>query len=492
MGRAAVWSLLLWTPLAAGQSYPDWVNSFGSNGIIDQALSVSLDTDGDLLVGGEFSATVDFDPGPGSSEFTADHTDPFIVKYRDGGSLVWAHHFAGRGRVTDLATDSAGNVLAVGRFSQSLVIDSTLTLQSNHSYDLFAVKLDAGGNLLWAWSIGATGDETPQAIAIDSMGRMAVSGIISTTVDFDPGPGEVSLTTGIDQDSFLALYDSDGQLLWVHLFEQLTANGIATSDSAHALAIADNDDIVVGGLYQGTTTFDGMALTSAATDAYLARFDSTGNRLWVRSSAGAGTRKESFSVARADNGDLVVAGLLFGEMDVDPDPVDELWLTSDGSLDLYLARFASNGDLIWAGRIGNSGTELINDLVVGANDSITIAGRYSGTTDFDPGPGEVLSTAMAEWDAYFAHYSSTGQLIAALPLEGSPGPVNPTSAIESLVANPDGDLIAAGFYERTVDFDPGPGVLDLTPSNTKDAFVARYTAAPPENIFADGFEIAVR
>ena len=89
-----------------------WVNGIGSTGG-DIAYGIATDANGNVIITGNFSNTVDFDPGPGTFNLTANNGDGFIAKYSATGSFLWA--FALGGSDSDigeaLATDAAGNAV---------------------------------------------------------------------------------------------------------------------------------------------------------------------------------------------------------------------------------------------------------------------------------------------------------------------------------------------------------------------------------------------
>ncbi len=52
---------------------------------------LELDKNNNVIIGGVFNNTVDFDPGPGILNITSSaHMQAFIVKLDNDGSLIWA------------------------------------------------------------------------------------------------------------------------------------------------------------------------------------------------------------------------------------------------------------------------------------------------------------------------------------------------------------------------------------------------------------------
>lgn len=475
-------------------SSPMWVNNLGGPAFLDRAPAVAVDSQDNIYAGGDFGFTVDFDPGPGLAERTVTTTtDPYLVKYDAAGDFLWVRHFETRGMVSDIVVDSNDNVIVAGTFSATLVLGPMLTLEPVNSNDLFLIKLDSTGNVIWGFSFGGNGEDAPHHLAVDSADAVLVSGTIRISADVDPGPGVVELEAGIDEDSFVAKYSSAGSLVWAHLFEQTAPSGLAQAESAHGLAVDSLDNVYVGGQAEGTVVFSGNAVATGGAAAYLVKYSSAGAFQWVRVTEGVSglLRTEIFGlgVDAADN--IYATGMFFGEVDFDPDPVDQLIGNSNATLDLYLASFDATGDLRWAGFLSGPTTQQVFDIHVQADGSSTIGGTFSGTADFDPGPGVTeLTSLTSAGDCWFAHYDPAGALVSAYHLPGTPnnnGQANCT--IQSIAPAADGDLALSGTYRMDVDFDPGPRTLTLTPQ-TSDGFVGRYgqPVPLPELIFSNGFE----
>ncbi|MFK7969663.1 MAG: SBBP repeat-containing protein [Bacteroidia bacterium] len=163
----------------------------------DLASSIALDKSGDIYVAGWFSGFVDFDPGPGESRLiVTNEDDAFVLKLNQNGEYVWAKSFGGAfGEYPHgLAVDDAKNVLVTGYFDGNLTIDKNssfvrLSVQvgsSSRASDLFLVKLDSVGELVWSERIGGIEDDLSNAIVLDRQGGIFTVGSFSETADFDP------------------------------------------------------------------------------------------------------------------------------------------------------------------------------------------------------------------------------------------------------------------------------------------------------------------
>ena len=171
-------STLVWTPVSpvgAWSSDDGAVAAFGSGfqgGLV-------VDGSGNIYTSGSFeTGTVDVDPGPGTLYFTsAGGKDANVVKLDSSGNLAWARHFGGTGddESWSVAVDGSGNVHLTGMFEDTVDFDpgeGTLNLTSVGKSDVYVVKLDSSGDLVWAKSFGGTdegyydGDEG-YSVAVD-------------------------------------------------------------------------------------------------------------------------------------------------------------------------------------------------------------------------------------------------------------------------------------------------------------------------------------
>ena len=93
--------------------------------------------------------------------------------------------------IRSISIDKAGNIYGVGNFSNTVDFDpgpGVYNLTSNGKLDIFITKFTNSGDFVWAKSLGSTGDDDGRSIALDTFGNVYVTGQFSESVDFDPGP----------------------------------------------------------------------------------------------------------------------------------------------------------------------------------------------------------------------------------------------------------------------------------------------------------------
>ncbi|MBI3469162.1 MAG: hypothetical protein HY000_39660 [Planctomycetes bacterium] len=165
-------------------------------------------------------------------------------------------------------------------------------------------------------------------------------------------------------------------------------------------------------------------------------------------------------------------------------------LTSAGAEDIFFMKLdSSNGNTLWAKRVGGAGSDLGNDLdVAGCNDPqfpnancVYATGSFYQTVDFDPGPGTANLTTAGKGkfrgpDAFVLKLTGDLGKYAGAWRIGGP---ELDQGHQIIV---DGDTLFLGcIFVGTVDFGPGPGVVNRSSahgrSNLADWFFASYTTS---------------
>ncbi len=209
------------------------------------------------------------------------------------------------------------------------------------------------------------------------------------------------------------------------------------------------------------------------------------NHIWAAGiGSGPQTGDAGISVATDKAGNSYYTGRFNGTIDFDPGP-DSAGLTSNGSRDVFFAKYDANGKYIWARNVGNSSTLHDDGSSIAVDDSgnVYVAGFFSGKVDFDPGtaPGDTaFLTAPTLANRYngmfFAKYDSNGHYVWAKAITGINRPIT-IGENYAIALDHKGSLYLTGAYVSTdrVDFDPGPDTAWLPTALASYIFFARYS-----------------
>jgi hypothetical protein len=361
----------LWAK-SMGSTDPD----FGNSIIIDPTGS------GAVYTTGQYHLTIDFDPGGGIFNISsAGDWDIFISKLDSSGNFIWAKSMGGLNidAGNSITSDALGNIYTTGRFTYISDFDpgaGVFNLTSSGSGDVFISKLDSAGNFIWAKATGGTGFGAGNSILTDSSGNgeFYITGIFSSTIDFDPGTSVFNLTSAGSSDIFILKLDSLGNFIWGK------AMGGADVDWSYSIAIDASGNSYITGYFQLTADFDPGAgvfnLTSAGnTEIFISKLDSSGNFLWAKQIGGTnGDIGYAILFDPAAGGNIYTTGFFRGTADFDPG-AGVANLISTNNLAMFILKLDSAGNYAWAIQAG-PGTA--RSIVLNNTGDIYIAGDFTG------------------------------------------------------------------------------------------------------------------
>jgi len=110
--------------------------------------------------------------------------------------------------------------------------------------------LDTNGDLVWARSMGGTGDDGGWGIAVDGAGNVYTTGEFRLTVDFDPGPGSFNLSSEGGLDIFVSKLDANGDFIWAR------AMGGSGNDLGWSIAVDGTGNVYTTGDYAAIADLD--------------------------------------------------------------------------------------------------------------------------------------------------------------------------------------------------------------------------------------------
>ncbi|WP_437782006.1 hypothetical protein [Sorangium sp. So ce1097] len=404
----------------------------------------------------------------------------------------WARGYGDTGADVgwSIASDAAGNYYVTGSFEGTVDFGAG-PLTSAGRTDVFLLKLDPSGALLWSKRFGSAAAEAGGAVAVDGSGNILLAGTDNNTYG-DSGMGFGScepLPVPGDETVFVAKLDPEGNLIWSrrsvldqhvrHLFEQLAVDALG--------------DVYVA-FFQGQWRWDPSRPS-------VTKLDSAGNLLWTKPlTAGlpyhVDDQHQSDNVLLAvDSAGFVIAASAY----IADDPLCTL-LEDPSSTCVHrftVQKLTPTGDVVWSRQLGPSdpadtdiGTSALA-LAVDADDEILLTAYTDGTVDFGGGvlpEGPVLIQLDAAGEHVFSQPIPFGDALALDPsgdiviagdglsrLDAS-GATLWTSSFDAsakdIAISPNGTIAVTGAVERATDFGSGP----IPYAAGTDVFVA--TMAP--------------
>ena len=189
---------------------------------MDEAWGVASGPDECVVVIGEFErGTMDFDPGPGVDEHTADINDVYLIKLDSDGNYEWGRHIQGPGIEFGRAVevDDDGNIYAAVEHSNQVDFDpdtAGFEVKCSDFHCFSIAKYNAIGSFLWADTINCSGPILDVERLISTTDGIVAVGNYEEVIDFDPSPGldEHSAIGDGRWDMYLAKYYEDGSYAW--------------------------------------------------------------------------------------------------------------------------------------------------------------------------------------------------------------------------------------------------------------------------------------
>ena len=231
-----------------------WAKSVG--GIYyDEGYSISAEANGNVFVTGYFySPTIIFGSDTLINADTSGNTqDVFIAKYDANGNVLWAKRAGGMNydEGYSVSTDAAGNAIVTGYFySPKITFGSTILTNADTTgnyADVFIVKYDGNGNMLWAKRAGGIKNDEGYSVCTDAVGNVIVTGYFySSQITFGSSPLINADTSAATGDVFLVKYDGNGNMLWTK------RAGGTSYDYGYAVSSDTSGNIFVTGAFQSS------------------------------------------------------------------------------------------------------------------------------------------------------------------------------------------------------------------------------------------------
>lgn len=457
--RSILFFLLLAYSLIKGQNW-NWAKS-GNGTNVDEGNSVTVDLSGNVIITGYFSSpTITF--GTYTLTNSGSGKDIYVIKYDANGNIMWAKSVGGSGSDEGrfVNSDLTGNILLTGKFSSPNITFGTTTLTSLGSDDIFLAKFDTNGNTIWARSAGGTNTEVGESVDTDYNGNIFLTGhFTSAPIAF----GTTTLSnSNFNNSLFIAKYDSNGIFQWVK------EGGGPSSNYALSVSSDNSGNAIITGLFTGTfMTLDTYTITNpgAAGAILIAKFDTNGNLIWSRNT-NSPSYDQGFAVDTDINGNIYVTGhfqsasITFGAF--------TLTNANPGNDSFFLVKYDPNGNALWA---KTSGVGVNEGLAICTFSSgVIVTGNYWGVPIVFG--SFTLSLPSTLSDPFFiVQYDFNGNVICADELSSG------GADLTGVCADKYGNSYICGDYNNN------PFVIGTTSLNlmgTEDVFTAKFNCLTTE------------
>lgn len=375
-----------------------WTRSYGGSNI-EYAYSACQAIDsGYIIAGKSYSFDGDLTGNNGNS-------DMWIFKINESGDIIWQFNYGGTHNETpgSIIQTGDGGYMITGS-SQSNDGDVIGHHGASGVRDIWLLKLDQSGNLVWNKCLGSTGTDDSEQIISTLDGNFILIG------DTNGSDGDINFTYG-DYDVIAIKISPEGEIIWSKNYGGSWPDygrSVKELPDGNLLFLADtqSDDGLVEGYHD-------------VTDVWLFKTDAEGNFLWGRAYGGSWVDNGTDVIAFNENHYIITAAASVDDGDIE--------FLHDGT-DIWAFGVDSLGNILWQKGIGGSLNDFPNSILKVNDEEFLISG-YSNSVDFDVTP---TYASYNMWTAklafcnttYYADYDEDGygnidwQVIACLPPDG--------------------------------------------------------------------------
>lgn len=356
-----------------------WASFAGGNDV-DECFGVDGDSDGNIYISGH-TLSPDFPSSAGAFQIGLNaNYDAYILKFDPSGQRLWATYYGGSQNDFGyrLKVSPSGKPTLSGyTYSNDLYVSSSGVFSSafSGSIDAFITQFDQNGNFLWGTFAGGSGGDFAISMDMDKLGFIALSGFTSST-DFPVSSGAWQTTFGGALDCFLAKFDSTGNRIWA------TFVGGTNSEDAHAVKFDSFGNIIIAGdTYSSNFPVSTGAYQNSLMgggDAYVAKFNNSGNNLWATYLGGSGN--EDIDALACDLSNNIYFTGYSASTDF-PVTSGAFQTSMNGIRDLTAGSLNSAGNLRWLTYSGGTAWDMGRGIIVNTNGKITICGE-TNSIDF--------------------------------------------------------------------------------------------------------------
>ena len=315
--------------------------------------------------------------------------------------------------------------------------------------------------------LGGTGTDRAYAVAVDNDRRAYLAGY-TASAEFPTADAYQPVLAG-GEDAFFAVFSADGASLIVS-----TYLGGGLNDRAYGLAPAGDGSTHLCGVTSSADfpTLDPYQPSLAGgSDAFVARLDSSGSLVYSTYLGGSGN--DTATGIALSGTEACVTGSAASTDFPTLNPYQGQRL---GSASAFLSRFNSSGSgLVFSTYLGGSGEDRANDLALGPDGSIHLAG-YTASANF-PTLNAYQGELKGGTSGFYTRFSSSGSaLISSTYLGGG----SPDRAV-GITLGVDGSVYLAGntFSADFPTLDPFQGTKA---AGVYDAFLTRFSSSGAQMI----------
>lgn len=364
----------------------NWQKSYGGSGN-ETAYYVQQTSDNGYIITGFSNSSAS---GDVTSASHGDY-DAWILKLDSNGNVSWQKLLGGSGAdyCRHIKQTADGGYILAGYSTSSASGD--ITQASRGNYDIWVVKLNSAGNIVWNKLLGGIGNEYCMQIEATTDNGYIVFGYSSSSLS-----GDVTATSHGGSDFWVVKLDANGNIIWNKLLggdqDEYAYKGQVTSDGGYILVgnTSSSANGNVSGQNRGIGNFD----------CWIVRLNSGGSIVWEKIWGG-DQYEMGYSALQLADGGFIICGISGSSASGD------IMGFNNGESDALILRLDSAGNEIWQRLFGGKKYESINTIVSSGDGGFVLSG-YSSSSE--SGNVNVANHSIGQYDFWILKIDSSGNI----------------------------------------------------------------------------------
>ena len=349
-------------------------------------------SDGGFILGGYSNSNISGD----KTENSNGGTDIWIVKIDASGNIIWQNTIGGSGDDSLISlkqTSDGGFIVGAGSDSN---ISGDKTENSRGGLDYWILKLNGTGDIIWQKTYGGAQPEFDTYVVQTTDGGYFVGGYSDSDISGD----KTSPTNG-QRDYWALKLDGNGTIVWQNSI------GGSLVDRPQAAFETNDGGFLMGGFSNSPISGDKSEPTQGGNDYWIVKLDASGVVQWENTIGGNDSDVLRDVIQTADNGYLLGG---YSKSNISGDKNEN----SQGDFDFWIIKVDASGNLIWQNTIGGSGIDYPRDIKQLNDGTYMIAGWSNSNIS-----GDKTENSNGGYDYWLVKLNASGSIISQNSIGGS-------------------------------------------------------------------------
>lgn len=409
----------------------------GTSGTVTRGAAIASGPDGDLFIGGTFDLNVDL----GGGYLVADSGTSVLVAHLDrDGEHLFSGNTGSNDGVSAVAISDEGSLRVAGSYDGAINFGTGKLTGYKNGY---VAGFEPGGKSSFSKALGGEAEDSADDVATAPDGTILVAARAGDDADFGGGAPSASYSK---KEAVVAAYGPSGSYLW-----ELRIPG-AVSDRLSVAADRDGNVVVCGLSYSGIQVGD----LSADPGAFVARINSEGKPMWVRSATSDLGLPLFREVAIGKDGQVLVSGTI----NFSTATIAGLSFGSFDQLNAFWLALAPDGAPQYVKQVPGAEYNMFPEIAAAPDGDVLVGMTVSSPVDF--GGGQVGTGVLQ--NVVLARFTADGELVKSMELAG-----NSAESLGDLAVDVEGNPVITGWFDLALEI----GGAKLVTDNSVDMFVAR-------------------